>query len=286
MDRAGDLDAVLIDQAAVPPGLDQAVAETCRKLGLPLIGTSGSGSLSLKTLPPALPEFAWLGPRPASEPAPVKTAGTIRLLCHAHEGDLDAVAFLASVTEQLRARFPVELLIIGTVEAPNPACIVLPQPEDAMTGGTALVHWFRGVAATCDIGLDFGSPRSREALDAPGFFEFAAVGLPCVQSRAAETSDFIQHLQNGLLADNLAADWLFSLGQLCSEPALRARIGRAAQDTVLARHLMRHQAPAYVAAFRDIVAAHPRGIPQPDLIESPPRRRRAARAGRPFIVRS
>ena len=300
----GDLDGLLVDPEAVPASQTAALADTCARLQLPLLltaegDTKGKGALSAAAraifsecstpaiakaveLPPALPEFAWFGPRGAVPHAvPEKPAETIRLLCSVEAVGPQGLEFLASLSEQLRPRLPVELLVLGDIEAPGPACAVLPVPA---FGSRRLdrVHWFRAVAATCDVALGFHSPRGPRA-GGPGFLEFAAAGLPGVYSRSGPDSALVEHRTNGFLADNIAGDWLFWLEQLCRDVALRTGVGQAAQETVLARHLMRTHAPAYVAAFRRILGRQASGDTAAAALAQPPRRRRTRTSAREAI---
>lgn len=284
MEQVGDLDAVLVDPTAVPQSLAAALASRCAGLGLPLILTESGDRPALSEaaalvsrLPPGLPEFAWFGPLAGGhEPIAPPPADTVRLLCVGV--DPDAIAFLDSVCEMLQARISVELLVLGTATVQTPRLTVLPVPD---FGGDRLrkVRWFRAVAATCDIALDFRTGREFDT-DRPGFLEFAAAGLPGIFSRSATGSDLVRHRANGFLADNIAADWMFWLEPLCHDVAMRRQIADAARKTVVDRHLMRDLAPLYVEAFRAVaVGAVPQAEERREAERPALGRRRRAAAG-------
>ena len=118
-----------------------------------------------------------------------------------------------------------------------------------------LVHWFRGIAATCDIALDFRPVRAPSTEDRLGFLEFGAVGLPGIHTRTGLSRELVEHEVTGFLADNIAADWLYWLDQLCRDPSLRSKVGASARQAVLDGHLMRHAAANLVGDMRRLIAA-------------------------------
>jgi glycosyltransferase involved in cell wall biosynthesis len=68
-------------------------------------------------------------------------------------------------------------------------------------------------------------------------YEYMAAGLPVVASKIGQLDGLIVHDVNGLLCSlgdphDLAA----ALGKLAGDPALRARLGGAARETVLRDH--------------------------------------------------
>ncbi len=84
--------------------------------------------------------------------------------------------------------------------------------------------------------------------------EAAACGLPVVTTAVGNMPELIRDGENGFLVRRDAADMAARLTQLSDDPDLRARMGRAARETVEADWDWRRQALRYVPLF-DLVSA-------------------------------
>jgi glycosyltransferase involved in cell wall biosynthesis len=77
------------------------------------------------------------------------------------------------------------------------------------------------------------------------WLESAWFSTPMVLSRVGPYARDIEHRRTGLLADGAAA-FKRHLTSLANDPALRAAIGQAAREEVLAKHLIAHRVPEYM----------------------------------------
>ena len=83
--------------------------------------------------------------------------------------------------------------------------------------------------------------------------EAMASGLPVITSNAPGCRDMIHHGENGLLVDvGDATGWRQAIDQLCGEPGLRRRLGRAGRVTAEA-HSWRGVARRHLEVFRQVL---------------------------------
>jgi glycosyltransferase involved in cell wall biosynthesis len=83
--------------------------------------------------------------------------------------------------------------------------------------------------------------------------EAAACGLPVVTTPVGSMPELIRHGENGLFVERDTADIAAALARLRDDPELRARLGRAARQSVEAWD-WRFQAPNYAEMFRAVLA--------------------------------
>ncbi len=94
-----------------------------------------------------------------------------------------------------------------------------------------------GLLASMDVGV-LACPKSERYYFSPlKVYEYMAAGLPVVASRIGQLETVIEHEANGLLCTPGDATELGeAIWRLRCDPALRARLGRAARSTVLRNH--------------------------------------------------
>jgi processive 1,2-diacylglycerol beta-glucosyltransferase len=94
---------------------------------------------------------------------------------------------------------------------------------------------------TCDIAIaPLASHPFNQAKSAIKFLEYSALGMPGVYSRLEPYESVVVHGENGFLA-RTEEEWFEALQRLITDPGLRTRIARQAQQTVqqnwlLSRH--------------------------------------------------
>jgi len=85
-----------------------------------------------------------------------------------------------------------------------------------------------------------------------------ALGKPVIASRTAGTADYIIHGKNGLLVEaNNPKALTLAIDQLMSNATLRAQLGHAARQTVMARHLPHHYTQMVRRRLADAAARVP-----------------------------
>ncbi|MGN6188364.1 MAG: glycosyltransferase [Conexibacter sp.] len=96
-------------------------------------------------------------------------------------------------------------------------------------GQDEIASWYARADAFC-------LPSFAEGLPVV-LMEAMAMGLPVVASRITGVPELVEHERSGLLVTPGRADELAdALARLAADPALRARLGRAGREAVLARH--------------------------------------------------
>ena len=80
--------------------------------------------------------------------------------------------------------------------------------------------------------------------------QFMALGLPVVATPIGSNLEIVEDGKNGFFADS-PAEWHDRLAQLAGDPALRARLGKAARETVLARYSLRGQVDFLEGVLRE-----------------------------------
>lgn len=80
--------------------------------------------------------------------------------------------------------------------------------------------------------------------------QYMACGIPCVASPFGAALDIIRHGENGLFAET-TEDWLNALERL-RDPQLRARLGQAGRETVLAAYSLQRAAPLMLELLREV----------------------------------
>jgi glycosyltransferase involved in cell wall biosynthesis len=72
--------------------------------------------------------------------------------------------------------------------------------------------------------------------------QYMACGLPVIASPVGVNRELVKHGVNGFLADSLK-EWGVALNELCSDPALRARLGAAGRRMVEQRYSLQAMGP-------------------------------------------
>lgn len=100
--------------------------------------------------------------------------------------------------------------------------------------------------------------------------QYQAAGLPAVANPVGVHRQLVEPGVSGFLADAPEA-WLKAIRTLAADPALRARMGRAARAAVEADYGVARRGPAFVAALAGTPAAHaPRWKVAPPPAEADP----------------
>jgi alpha-maltose-1-phosphate synthase len=80
-------------------------------------------------------------------------------------------------------------------------------------------------------------PARRSYVSPLKVFEYLAAGLPVVASGADQLTDLIAHGETGMVCEpDDASSLAAALDLLSGDPQLRARMGRAGRECVLANH--------------------------------------------------
>ena len=80
--------------------------------------------------------------------------------------------------------------------------------------------------------------------------QFMSLGLPVVATPIGSNLEIVEDGKNGFFADT-PEQWHQRLTQLAGDPELRARLGKAARETVLARYSLRGQVDFLEGVFRE-----------------------------------
>jgi glycosyltransferase involved in cell wall biosynthesis len=84
--------------------------------------------------------------------------------------------------------------------------------------------------------------------------QFMSLGLPVIATPIGSNLEIVEDGKNGFFADS-PDEWYARLVQLAGDPAMRARLGKAARETVLARFSMAGQVDFLERVFRGDEAA-------------------------------
>ena len=79
--------------------------------------------------------------------------------------------------------------------------------------------------------------------------QYMSCGIPCVASPFGAALDIIRDGENGLLAES-TEDWLDAIERL-RDPELRARLGQAGRETVVAEYSLNRAAPRLLELLRE-----------------------------------
>lgn len=89
--------------------------------------------------------------------------------------------------------------------------------------------------------------------------QYMSVGVPGVATPAGVNAEIVRQGENGFLAET-EEEWEAALEQLLSDAELRARLGRAARETVERKYSVAVHYPRLEAALRELVSGQrPRG---------------------------
>lgn len=85
------------------------------------------------------------------------------------------------------------------------------------------------------------------------YLEYSFLGVPGVYSKLAPFEELVIHGENGFLADT-AGEWEACLAHLVEDPALRQRMGSAAQETVRQNWLLSRNARHWEETYTQVLA--------------------------------
>ena len=132
------------------------------------------------------------------------------------------------------------LLLVG--DGPARAAVCAELSARGLTGvvhctGAVAPHEVPGLVTSADVAVAPYPDASRFYFSPLKVYEYMAAGRAVVASRVGQLETVIQHDVNGLLCPpGDAAALAVALERLRCEPAVRARLGRAARATVLGTH--------------------------------------------------
>jgi glycosyltransferase involved in cell wall biosynthesis len=176
--------------------------------------------------------------RPAALPAPdgVFTVGFVGTLKPWH----GLPALIAACDKLARSQVPLRLLIVG--DGPERAALEADLAargccDIAYCTGAVAPEQIAGLLASMDVAVAPYPQLDQFYFSPLKLFEYMAAGLPVVASRVGQVERVIRHGVTGLLCPPGDAEALaLALGRLWSDPALRARLGRAAREHVCRNH--------------------------------------------------
>ena len=118
----------------------------------------------------------------------------------------------------------------------------------------AIEKYFRAV----DV---YVTPSIREGFPI-ALLEAMSSGVPCIATRLRGSTDvIIDHGMNGLLVEpDDTEGFAAGIGSLLADREATARMGAAARDTVVERFSIERTAPAWLAAYCELVAPHEQRI--------------------------
>jgi glycosyltransferase involved in cell wall biosynthesis len=160
-------------------------------------------------------------------------------------GSYSTVQYLQVVRpalERLRARHHFRFVVVGALGFSAAGVEVEHRPWRSATEAQDL--------ADIDVGLmplpDADWERHKCGLKA---LQYMALGRPAVVSPVGANREIVEDGENGFLATT-EDDWVSRLGRLLEDADLRARLGRAARETVERRFSARVHAPRVAEIFR------------------------------------
>jgi glycosyltransferase involved in cell wall biosynthesis len=186
---------------------------------------------------------------PAARPVP-------RLLCVGSLHEVKGQQHLIEACRLLRAR-GLELAVQLVGEGPDRAALARQINEAGLgdrielTGtrtSVELAELLRGADLVATPSVPSRDGR-REGIPV-ALMEAMATGLPVVASRLSGIPELVEHDKSGLLVEPGDVDGLAdAIELLCSEPALRKRLGRAAREKVLSEFDLNANAAALAELF-------------------------------------
>jgi len=207
------------------------------------------------TIPHGLPDWTTL---PAEPPAPLEVGGVRLCFIGRMEFRKGADVFLALAERLLQAYPALHIDIVGNDTIPLADGTTLRAQFERRhpalaTGGRVVFHGdvpdaqLRGFYQAADLVV---APSRFESF---GLVHLEAMmfGKPVIGCAAGGMREVIVDGETGLLArPGDEASLLAAIGRLVDDPALRARLGRAARQRYLERYQNRQVAEAIVAAFQ------------------------------------
>jgi glycosyltransferase involved in cell wall biosynthesis len=191
----------------------------------------------------------------AAEPAPdlEKPPGEVWI---GYVGRLESVKghdFLLRALEAVRSRHPgAKAFLVGG----GRLHATLPEGVTALGFRRDVYRVLKRMDVFCLPSLSEGLPNA--------LMEAMSVGCACVASGVGGVLSLLEHERNGLLVPPGDVGALSAaLERLVGDAPLRARLGRAARETIEARFDWRRIAERYEALFADVLAGAGRAAPAP-----------------------
>jgi glycosyltransferase involved in cell wall biosynthesis len=164
-------------------------------------------------------------------------------------GSHSSVAYLAVVREalqELRKRRPFRLLVVGVEHFEIPGVEVECRAWSAASEVRDLWDMDVGIMPLPD------EPWARGKCGMKAI-QYMGIGIPAVVSPVGANREIVQDGVTGLHAAS-REDWVEKLDLLLGDAALRARLGRAARDSVRALYSAEAQAPRVAEILRQVVS--------------------------------
>jgi glycosyltransferase involved in cell wall biosynthesis len=156
------------------------------------------------------------------------------------------VGWAGSLENQGAEHRGVHQFIVPAVAAVEGAELTLAVREERWRGPAEMLDFYHSLDVYVCASDSEGTPNP--------CLEAAACGLPVVTTRVGNMPELIRDGENGFFVDRDAGDLALKLTRLRDDPALRARLGRAARATVADSWDWRRQAAAYEAMLQQVAS--------------------------------
>ena len=137
-----------------------------------------------------------------------------------------------------------QLLVVGT--GPEGPALVTDLLQRGLLGATELTgavarDLVPALLASMDVAVAPARSGEHYYFSPLKIFEYMAAGLPIVAARIGQIAEIIEHEVNGLLCEpGDGMDMALAIDRLRRDPALGARLGAAARETVVKSHTWAH----------------------------------------------
>lgn len=155
------------------------------------------------------------------------------------------VGWAGSLTNHTPEHRGVHEFIAPAVAAVPGAELQLAAREEVWRGPGEMLDFYHSLDVYVCASRSEGTPNP--------CLEAAACGLPVVTTRVGNMPELLRHGENGLFVERSVESIAAALATLRDDPALRARLGRAARATVEAAWDWRQAAGAYAAMLRTVL---------------------------------
>lgn len=146
---------------------------------------------------------------------------------NSHAADL---AMIGPAIAELKKRFPeLEVLQLGGGPLLPGARRLVPP-----AGYARFVPWFRAICTRCQVGLAPLRASPFNAAKSPiKVLDYGLAGLPSVCSAVTPYLGEIEHLEDGILCENVPEEWVQSITRLLSDATLLSRVASSAKERAL-----------------------------------------------------